>query len=193
MTTGLKRMFVAAHYLDDCGSDLSATHLDQLGQSYPQATANMTYPTKHTQDPNFGPAGIPELLRETLVGCVSQAYSNTAKWPFSPAFPADEASLLRGQPADCPQQSHNVPGGARLLPHGRRRPVHVTVIWMSKMLCTDSGVRNGPGTYGRTSHDGSDGDADVSEAPRISRVHDKKTNPTPLVRAELTYVYGYLA
>ena len=34
--TPLQRKFVAAHYLDQCGSDLSVSNLDQLGQSYQQ-------------------------------------------------------------------------------------------------------------------------------------------------------------
>ena len=53
-------MFVAAPCLDKCGSGLAATFLDEVGQSYPQALANMTYLAKQArrgvgEDPDFGP------------------------------------------------------------------------------------------------------------------------------------------
>ena len=104
--TPVQRVFVAVHYLDQCRSYLSATYLDKMGQSYPQTLAKMTYLTKYTEDPNFGPTGIPELLRETLTGCVSQACSNATKWPSSLAFLARvpgrrgvPAGVLRGDPS----------------------------------------------------------------------------------------------
>ena len=36
-------MFLAVHYLDQCGSDLAATYLDDMGLFYTHSLANMTY------------------------------------------------------------------------------------------------------------------------------------------------------
>ena len=90
----LSRRLLAALYATRCGQDVKTVILGQMGKNFTYAIQTLTRLHAFLSDADAGLPTVVELIQTSLQACVSSAYDERQKWPFSMSFPSDAPSLL---------------------------------------------------------------------------------------------------